>query len=91
MKARRFYNPKEWFRNFLPSWVCFCKSCKADRLEKGFELARKRMETSTNIIEIIKSLRYFNAALRLLMTKKQRLRLKEQGRYTVINPDVKAG
>ena len=36
MKSRRFYNPKEYFRDMLP-WVFFCKSCKADRLEKGFQ------------------------------------------------------
>ena len=40
-----------------------------------------------NIIEIIKSRRYFNAAIRFLLDKKQRMRLKERGRYTVINPD----
>ena len=43
----------------------------------------------TNVIEIIKSKRYFNAALRFLMSKKQRMRLKERGRYTVIDPDLK--
>ena len=37
MKPRRFYNPKEYFRDLLPGWVCFCRGCKADRLEKGFE------------------------------------------------------
>lgn len=46
------------------------------------------MDYETNIIELIKSRRYFNAALRFLMTKKQRLRLKERGRYTVIDPDA---
>jgi len=45
------------------------------------------MQQETNIIEIIKSRRYFNAALRFLLDKKQRMRLKERGRYTVINPD----
>ena len=36
MKPRQFFNPKEYFRDALPSWVCFCKSCKPDRLERGF-------------------------------------------------------
>ena len=45
------------------------------------------MQQETNIIEIIKSRRYFNAALHFLLDKKQRMRLKERGRYTVINPD----
>ncbi len=46
------------------------------------------MATETNIIEIIKQRRYFNAALRFLMTKKMRMRLKERGRYTVVDPDA---
>jgi len=46
------------------------------------------MQKETNIIEIVKSRRYFNAALRFLLTKKQRMKLKERGRYTVVNPDL---
>ena len=87
MKPRLFFNPKEYFRDTLPSRVCFCKSCKPDRLERGFQKARERMQRETNILEIIKSRRYFNAAIRFLLTKKQRMKLKERGRYTVINPD----
>ena len=45
------------------------------------------MQRETNIIEIVKSRRYFNAALRFLLTKKQRMKLKERGRYTVISPN----
>ena len=70
IKPRRFYNPKEYFRDMLPGWLCFCKGCKADRVERGIELARKHMANETNIIEMIKSRRYFNAALRFLMSKK---------------------
>lgn len=40
MKPRKFYNPKEYFRDLLPTWVCFCKGLQADRQEKGFSLAR---------------------------------------------------
>jgi hypothetical protein len=87
MQPRLFYNPKEYFRDLLPRWICFCKTCRADRLEKGFEEARRRMANETNILEIIKSRRYFNAALRFLLSKSQRMRLKERGRYKVINPD----
>ena len=47
------------------------------------------MQRETNILEIVKSRRYFNAALRFLLTKKQRMKIKERGRYTVINPDRK--
>jgi len=89
MKPRRCYNPKEYFRDLCPSWVCFCRQCKPDRLERGFSEARGLLKHETNIIEIIKSRRYFNAALRFLLTKKQRMRIKERGRYTSVNPDLK--
>jgi hypothetical protein len=69
MKPRLLYNPKEYFRNLLPHWVCFCPSMKADRLEKSFEQARAQLQKETNMIEIIKSRRYFNAALRFLLSK----------------------
>ncbi len=69
MEPKRLYNPKEYFRNLLPGWVCFCTGCKADRKERGFELARERLMRETNIIETIKTKRYFNAAIRFLMTK----------------------
>ena len=40
-----------------------------------------------SIIEIIKSRRLFNAALKLLLKRDQRLKLKEKSRYISINPD----
>ena len=70
MKPRNFYNPKEYFRDMVPSKVRLCKGCKPDRLELGFEKARDLMENETNIIEIIKSIRYYNTALRFLLSKK---------------------
>lgn len=88
MKTARFQDPKEYFRDSCPSWLCFCKSCKPDRQELGFIKGRERLQRETNIIEIIKSRRYFNATLRFLLTKNQRMRLKKRGRYTAINPDV---
>ena len=45
------------------------------------------MQRETNILELVKSRRYFNPAIRFLLTKNQRMKLKERGRYTVINPD----
>ena len=69
MKPRRFFNPKEYFMDLLPSWIKFCKICKPDRLEKGFAKARTKMALETNIIEIVKTRRYFNAALRYLLSK----------------------
>ena len=48
------------------------------------------MAEEINIVEIIKSRRYFQMALRLLLSKKQRLLLKSKSRYTEIDPDKDA-
>jgi len=47
------------------------------------------MVTETNIIEIIKSRRYFAKAFKALLTKRQRLQMKEKSRYLYIDPDKK--
>ena len=87
MAARGLYNPKEYFRERLPTKVRKCGRCKPDRLEMGFEKARERMEKETNIIEQIKTRRYFNTALRTILSKEVRMKLKKKARYTVVNPD----
>ena len=53
---------------------------------ESIELARAQMAEEINIVEIIKSRRYFNMALRQLLTKKQRSMMKEKSRFIVINP-----
>ena len=75
MVPPKLYNPKEYFKSLLPSFlkrVCQ-RCCKPNRLERGFEKARKKMSQETNIIEIIKSRRIITAALRIVLKKAQRL------------------
>ena len=43
-----------------------------------------------NIIEIVKSWRYYESALRYLLPEKQRLDFKERSRYIAIDPDEDA-
>ena len=45
------------------------------------------MVKEISIIDIIKSRRLSNAALKILLTKEQKLRLKEKSRYINIDPD----
>ena len=73
-------------RNTLPRFL-ICKCLRPDRLERGFEKARGQLLEEINIIEIIKSRRFFQKALKVLLTKKKRLELKERSRYISINPD----
>ena len=88
MVPRRCFNPKEYIRDLLPK-VCLriFKCCKPDRLERGFEKARENLLKEINIIEIVKSRRFFHKALKLLLSKKKRMELKERSRYISIDPD----
>ena len=51
------------------------------------DIAREKLNKEINIIEIVKSWRYFNKALNHLLPEKQRLDFKERTRYFTINPD----
>ena len=67
MFPKKFSNPRDYIRDMFSCIKCGC--CRPDRLDKGFALGRQQLQKETNIIEIIKSRRYFNHALRLLLTK----------------------
>ena len=80
-------NLKAYFDDCLPEWFknIFCSCCcSRSRIETTFELGRDQMNFETNIIEIIKSRRYFSAALKILLTPEQRAKLKERTRYITI-------
>ena len=44
------------------------------------------MNTETDIIEIMKKLRYFKLALRKLLSQDERMLLKERSRYFSVDP-----
>ena len=50
-------------------------------------LAREKLNREINIIEIVKSWRYYDKAFHFLLAEKQRLDFKERTRYITINPD----
>ena len=50
-------------------------------------MAREKLDKEINIIDIVKSYRYFNSALHFLLTESTRMDLKERARYIAINPD----
>ena len=73
-----------WFRSCVPGFlVC----CSLTRKEKAMNLAREKLNREINIIEIVKSWRYYDKAFRFLLAEKQRLDFKERTRYITINPD----
>ena len=62
-------------------------------MERAMQLGRQRLKEETNIIQIIKSRRYFKYALKLLLTREQRQRYKSKSTFELINverPDGQA-
>ena len=79
-------NARDAICDILPSCLQCCRSGKQD---KSIAMGRDKLEKESNIIEIIKSRRYFNASLKILLSKRQRMRLKERTRYLHVNPRAK--
>ena len=51
-------------------------------------MAREKLDKEINILDIVKSWRYFDSALRFLLPEGKRMDLKERARYIAINPDT---
>ena len=75
---------RNWFLNFVPK-PCFC--CSYNRKERALQIAREKLDKEVNIIEIVKSWRYFDSAFRVLLDERKRLDLKERARYLTVEPD----
>ena len=61
MVPRTLHNPREYCKELL-MWSC-CKNSrcfKSERVEKSFEIGRTYLSRETNIVSIVKSVRYFN-------------------------------
>ena len=52
------------------------------------KMAREKLNEEINIIEIVKSWRYYENALKLLLPENIRIDLKKRARYRAINPDI---
>ena len=79
-------NCKEWLISLIPT-KCIC--CKKDRREIAMEKAREKLNKEVNIIEIVKSWRYYERCLKYLLPEKTRMDFKERSRYITISPDHK--
>ena len=80
-------NCKEWLISLIPT-KCIC--CKKNRREIAMHKAREKLNKEVNIIEIVKSWRYYERCLKYLLPEKTRMDFKERSRYITINPDPKA-
>ena len=88
MRPRKGYNPKEYIIDLLPT-RCKKRYCRADRLETGFVKAREALQKEINFVEMLKQQRFVKNALKILLSREQRMELKERCRYICIDPDYK--
>ena len=58
---------RDAFCDLIPA---FMQCCRSGRNDRGLSKGRDKLSQETNIIKIIRSRRYFNAALKQLITKK---------------------
>ena len=84
-KPSKLRNLRDYMIDSLPKRL---KRCKETRQERAIKKAITQMDQEIDIIEIIKSTRFFHLAIRKLLTHKDRLDLKERSRYILIDPDT---
>ena len=77
-------NFKAFFIDCLPG---FLTCCKRSRYERGLMKAERQMSHEINIINIIKSRRFFKTAFQFLLSTQKRIELKRLSRYSCIDPD----
>ena len=65
--------------------------CKKSRQDIAIEKAIREMDDEIDIIEMIKSRRFFKTAFRQLIPSEERMRLKEKSRYIMIDPESDDG
>ena len=87
MMPRASQNMLEFLKDSIIGWKCLTRCCKPNHFYHGFELAREKLKMETNIIEIIKKLRYYEIALNALTTRQQRVQFKALSRYKCISLD----
>ena len=63
MPTKNYPNYKDYCLSWVPSRLICCKMYQH---EKAFHKARDKLEKELNVIELIKSRRYFAKALRML-------------------------
>ena len=62
-------NPADCICDYFPKFLRCCTCCGPSRKTRYFETAREQLEREINIIEIVKSRRYFAKAFKFLLTK----------------------
>ena len=79
----RFCNIMYYLINLLPQR---CQCCHKTRKQRGIDRALHLMQQEINIVETVKSRRFFRSAMKLLLSREQRLSLREHSNYILIDP-----
>ena len=58
MKPNLCLNLKEYFYELVPKWIKCGRCCQLNQKERGFGKAREILARESNILEIIKQLRF---------------------------------
>ena len=72
MRPGRCANQLEYLRELVPRCLR-CRCCGPSRVERAFMQAREQLQTETSIIEIVKSRRLFELAIKHLLPHKKRM------------------
>ena len=92
IRPTRFCNLFDYVRDLIPDKLVACSRhccrhcCRKSRKQRGIEKARKILEKEVNIVDIVKSRRYFNEALIHLLSKEKRRELIARSQFTEVNP-----
>ena len=80
-------NCMSYMEGILPG-VCFkpC-DCRDSRSKLRKELALKKLDKETNVVDQIKTQRFLISAVKLLLSKEKRKELKQKSSYSVIDPE----
>ena len=85
-RGSKWSNFKLYLMDCLPrKAVC----CRRSYQERGIKIAIDAMHKEIDIIDMIKTRRYFAMALKKLLTSKQRMKLKEKSRYQCVDPKLR--
>ena len=69
----------------MSSYTLRCCSNRRDKV-KAKSIAKKSLANELDLVTVIKKQRYFNEALKNLLTLEQRMKLKEQANFITVDP-----
>ena len=82
--ATKCGNLADYVAEKLPNCLVCCKS---DRRQRAIKKARATLEKELDVLELVKSMRFFRMAIKRLLTTEEINELNENSQFLTINPD----